>query len=100
MLIPDIISTMSEGAKAGGKDLQELEQHGHFRFICLCPVLFQRAAVASSVFLRHLEGHFYISQAIFGGAVLRHSVAVARVAVHSDPLALLHLVPILRGTEI
>lgn len=99
-LIPDVISTVSEGTKASGENLQELEQHGHFRFIRLSPVLLQRAAVASSVLLRHLEGHLAVSEAIFGGAMLSHSVAVACVAVHADPLALLHLVSVLRGAKI
>lgn len=93
---------MSEGAEAGGENLQELEQHGNFRFILLSPILLQRSVVASCVLLGQLHGHFSFSDAVFGGSVLSHSVAVARVAVHADSLALLHLllVPILAGTEI
>lgn len=99
-LIPDIISTVSEGAKAGGENLQELEQCGNFRFIRIGSVLLYRAAVASSVLLGHLQVHFSVSEAIFGGAVLGHGVAVACVAVHADPLALQHLVSVHRCTEI
>lgn len=93
---------MSEGAKAGSENLQELEQRGNLRFVRLSPILLQRAAVASSVLLRHLKSHLSIPKAILRGTVLSHSVAVARVAIHADPLALLHLVlvSILGGTEI
>lgn len=89
---PDIISSMGEGAKAGGEDLQEVEKLEHLRLILLLVVLLnhviQRYWGWSPFFLHALQlcGQLHLHPALLClDLSLCHSVTVRRVAIVAYP---------------
>lgn len=101
--LPDIISSVSKGTKTGSENLQETEEHRHFRSVSIGSILVQRTTATPSIIVGNLQSNLTITET-FRRTILRHSVAVTRVAVHADALPLLDagffLVSIFGSTEV